>query len=290
MKQGILLTILGTVLALSACNSEHSQDRVSGEMMAIRAAEPAPMVAKQAPATIQRMLAYRYQFQFSIPAKNLKAVSQKALDACGSAGPNHCQIVSSSLQQYSDDEVSAHISLRVEPKWFESYRQSLNQDSREAGGKLVNSNVSAEDLTLAISDSDAKLNALKTLRTRLTALLETQGSTVKDLMEVERELARVQGQIEAGTARLRVLRTRVSMSEVILSYETKSVPASRSAFRPVVQALTDFVGTVSEGLAGLIYFIALILPWMIVGIPAIWLLRKWWRGRKPRKTKASQGS
>ena len=228
------------------------------------------------------MLAYRYYFGFSIPAKNLEAVTEKALQSCRVAGMGKCRIVTSSLNKQSEDYLSASIELRVEPEWFKTYQESLKLDSKDGGGKLTNSTVSSEDLTIAISDSGAKLGALKTLRTRLLSLLEKEGSRVKDLVEVERELARVQGEIEGTTARLRVLKTRVNMSEVHLNYETKSVAASRSSFSSIGYALNNFLETVAGGVSGIIFVIAYLLPWLIFGIPLLWLLRKLWRRRKTK--------
>ncbi|PHR94252.1 MAG: hypothetical protein COA69_01255 [Robiginitomaculum sp.] len=301
--------LLLPMMIISTAGFAGCQDRASAPMhaqseymeadgMDMAASAPAPRVLKQSvgganeapintsgqnvPGT-ELLLAYRYNFRFAIPVKNLESVSQQALQSCQDAGPDKCRIVSSSLNKYSDDQISANIQLRVQPDWFQSYRESLNADSKTANGKLTSSNVNAEDLTMAITDSDARLNALKTLRIRLQGLLETKGSRLKDLIEVERELARVQGQIESSTARLRILRTRVSMSQVYLNYETKAVAASRSSFSPIKQALTEFIGTSAEGFAGVIRFVAFALPWMVIVLPVFWLFRRWWRKHKARK-------
>lgn len=280
-----------SVLLLGACERSENyaveKDAMSGYMETsspqMKMAAPAPMVAQSSNAQSTLLLAYRYHFSFAVPAKNLEAVSQKAIDTCTLAGVDKCRVVTSSLNQYSDDNISANIELRVEPEWFEAYKKSLASDSETAGGKLTGSTVNAEDLTIAISDSGAKLNALKTLRTRLLGLLETKGSELKDLIAVERELARVQGQIEGSTARLRILRTRVSMSQVHINYETKAVAASRSSFTPIKHALNDFIGTVASGFAGVIRFTAFILPWLLVGIPLLWGVRRLWRRQKAKK-------
>ncbi len=286
----LLIPIALSVLLLGACQQESftAEERMDGyasfDQAEMKMAAPAPAVAQSGNDKSSLLLAYRYHFNFAIPAKNLKSVSQKAIDACSSAGIDKCRVVTSSLNQYADDNLNANIELRVDPEWFETYKKSLANDSETAGGKLTGSTGSAEDLTIAISDGDAKLNALKTLRSRLLGLLETQGSELKDLIAVERELARVQGQIEGSTARLRILRTRVKMSQVYLNYETKATAASRSSFTPIKRALNDFIGTVSQGFAGVIRFIAFVLPWLIVGIPLLWLLRRFWRKRKAKKT------
>ena len=293
------IMMLSVVFVLAACQVENlhapapsMSPRAESKMMMNQAADgfaqggasfDKSQSARDDGQAQNRMLAYIHRFTFSLPAKNLKAVSAKALADCRAAGTNKCQIVTSSINTFSEDNVSASIKLRVQPDWFADYRAGLIADSDVAGGKVLNSTTSAEDLTIQISDSGARLKALKTLRVRLLTLLEKKGSTVKDLIEVERELARVQGQIESSTGRLRVLKTRVSMSEVYLDYQAKSVAASRSKFSAIGRALNDFLETVSGGIAGVIYFVAFVLPWLIFGIPILWLLSKWWRKRRLKK-------
>ena len=284
MKKIFLPLLLGAAFFVSACEpagmkmspSAPVADSFMGEQKQSR-----QMASDKE--TDSRLMAYTYRFTFAVPAKKLEAVSDQALKDCRNAGISKCQIVTSSINTYNEDNVRASIKLRVAPDWFEEYRTGLLANTNEAGGKVLNSTTSAEDLTIQISDSGAKLNALKTLRTRLMSLLEKQGSTVKDLVEVEKELARVQGQIEAGTGRLRVLKTRVSMSEVYLDYQAKSVAASRSKFSAIGYAFNDFIETVSGGIASVIYFIAYTLPWLIFILPILWLFRKWWRKRKKQK-------
>ncbi len=293
MNKFLLPLVLSTGLLLGACTDEKTHTDFIQSEGAPEAASMAPMMSQaipprervEKPAATTRMLAFRYAFSFAIPARELEQVSQKVVDDCMSAGLDRCQIVNSSVNQYSPDQVSANILLRVEPKWFENYRDDLLTNSQAAGGKMTSNNVSAEDLTLAITDGDAKLESLRVLRTRLLSLLQTRGSTVKDLISVERELARVQGQIESSTARVRVLKTRVSMSEVRLDYQSKAVIAGQSAFQPILDALTDFVGTVAVGLAGLIRFVAVTLPWLVIGVPVVWVLGRLWRRRNTGKKK-----
>jgi len=121
-----------------------------------------------------------------------------------------------------------------------------------------------------LTNSDiARLKAQTTLRTRLENLLETREAKLPDLLALERELARVQSEIESATANLKALRARVSMSIVNLSYTSERV----------------VVGLVSNGLAGVIRFIAILLPWMIFLIlPGLFALRWFWRRRKKIKS------
>lgn len=298
--------ILPLVLLLTACGnpqygmqgepapleSSSSMDMAEADMgTAMRAASPAPPPRGQNSQnpTAQSFLAYRYNYGFQLPAKSVAATAKSHADMCLKAGPANCQVLNSSTSAQNEDYVSANLSLRAEPEWLETFKADLQSSVEAAKGKMTNSGVSAEDLTRQILDTDARLKAQTTLRDRLQSLLATRNAELKDLLALERELARVQGQIESATTTLNVLRKRVSMSVVDINYQSQSVAVSQSALSPIGRALKNFVGQFAYGLSNVIDFFAGILPWLIfVIIPGLWIVRRWWRGRKaPRKAKAS---
>ena len=226
-------------------------------------------------------LAYRYGYGIELPAATVKPTMDAHMQACQAAGPALCQVMGSNANAYSDSNVQAQLSLRAEPDWLDGFVAKMRTDIDAADGRLTSATTNVQDLTRSILDTDARLSAQKTLRTRLENLLQTRDAKLPDLLALERELARVQSEIESATANLKALRARVSMSTVDISYTSESVAVSRSAFAPIGNAIKGFTRTLSEGLSGVIYFFAAILPWLIfVILPALWVLRWFWRRRK----------
>jgi len=301
MKQLWGLTF-AVALTVTGCNQTGNYEgnesmHAPAPAMEIQADSMGGMNAKAAPAppppgqsvenpSSQSFLAYRYNYGFSLPAKNVASTAKSHADICLKAGPDKCQVLNSSTSSYNEDNVSANLSLRAEPSWLETFKSQMQSSVEAAKGKMTNNSVSAQDLTRQILDTDARLKAQTTLRDRLQSLLATRNAELKDLLALERELARVQGQIESATTTLAVLRKRVSMSVVDINYQSQSVAVSQSALSPIGRALKNFVGQFAYGLSSVIDFFANILPWLIfVILPGLWLLRRWWRGRKAPKVK-----
>ena len=294
--------LLASALILTACEGQHYviadsaspapviqesegyMEMAQADMGAMqKVASPAPPPNGQANEnpTSQSFLAYRYNYGFQLPAKSVAATSKSHADICLNAGPSKCQVLNSSTSAQNEDYVSARLSIRANPDWLETFTAQMQSSVEDAKGKMTNSGVSAEDLTRQILDTDARLKAQTTLRDRLQRLLATRNADLKDLLALERELARVQGQIESATTTLNVLRKRVSMSVVDINYQSQSVAVSQSALAPIGRALKNFVGQFAYGLSNVIGFFAGVLPWMIfIIIPGLWLVRRWWRGRK----------
>lgn len=284
-------------LILAACTDSSVSSMGSEQYDMAVAPAPAPRMMKSAEAdnvgasdttpVTSNYLAYRYGYDFSLPATAVKATAQRHADLCLGAGPSLCQILSQSTQDYEADNVSAAITLRAEPTWLEGFSEIMAGSVEDADGKLTSSRVSAEDLTRQILDVDARLSAQTTLRDRLQGLLETRNAELSDLLALERELARVQGEIESATSRLAALRQRVSMSVVDIGYQTRRRAVSSSAFAPIGGALKQFVSTLSEGLAAVINFLALLLPWLLfVILPGIWALLWFIRRARAKRAKS----
>lgn len=230
---------------------------------------PGPVVPAGTP-----MLAYEYRYAIETPAGKVRALAASHEAACAAAGPAQCQVTSSMVQEIGDDSLSARLEIRAAPGWLKRFRAGLSDDAKSAGGRVTSSNVSSEDLSRQIVDSEARLRAMTTLRDRLQALLADRPGKLSDLVEIERELARVQGDIDSATSQLAVMRGRVAMSEVTLSYRSRNVLAPRGVWSPLVQAFTDFIAIVAYTLAAMVRLVAWLAPWLLIGAGVLWLLRK----------------
>lgn len=253
---------------------------VSGSRVArdgIQAQSPPPPPEAEAPAGV--MLAYSYSMGVSAPKGAVEPMMATHQQQCAAAGPDVCQVLGSSVNSWGEDQVSARLNLRAEPQWLESFRAGIAADAGEAGGKLTENTVRAEDLTRYIVDMDARLEAKKTLRDRIKVLLETNEGSLSDVLAAERALSDVQGEIDSMTAQLRAARARVSMSTLNISYQSDP-ETSVGLFKPLMQAFGDFGRTSVESLAEAVRFVARAWPFFIVLIISLAILRGWWRGRR----------
>ncbi|HEY0026148.1 MAG TPA: DUF4349 domain-containing protein [Longimicrobium sp.] len=82
-------------------------------------------------------------------------------------------------------------------------------------GTVKRRTVRRQDVTAQVVDVEARLGTLRTVRDRLRAYLGNAAATA-DLVAIERELARVQGEIDVLEAQQRMLSTRVDLAEVSL--------------------------------------------------------------------------
>ncbi|WP_439634269.1 DUF4349 domain-containing protein [Glycocaulis sp.] len=294
-------------LALAACGNggQDGGDRYRGDAavdaasspqmyemaLSSRQASPAPPPPPQAGAQDEQaaLLAYAHNYGLRLPARVLADVHTAHQQACAAAGGSVCRVVSATINDPDGERPSGALEIRARPDWIASFRERLAGEVDEAGGNIQSENTSVDDLTTQIVDGEARLRAQTALRDRLQALLETNEGPMADILAVERELARVQSDIDARASVIAALRTRVETSRLTLHYQPIVSQTSPVRFNPIMQALEDFTDTLSEGVAAVIVFIAVILPWLILIIPAVFLIR-WLLARRKRGKAAARPS
>jgi len=298
--------------ALAACQpaaeqQTYSDDAVSMEMIApaapaaeaAAAAAYAPAAPPPAMATVQAngapppppatpapqaaRIAYLYRYQLELPVDQVTTLMTRHESACVEAGPAVCQVIGSESHRYGRDRLSAQLEIRATPAWVAGFRARLGGDAEGAGGRITQQATDSEDLTRSLVDTEARLTALTTLRDRLQQLLANRSGPLDQVLATERELARVQGELDATRSALEVMRGRVDTSRVIVDYQALGQLAPDSAFRPVKDALSNALAVFMTGVAGLILFVAGALPFALVGVPVVWLILRWRRRVRDRR-------
>ena len=133
-------------------------------------------------------------------------------------------------------------------------------------GRVESVNVSAEDVGEEFVDVTARVENAHKLEARLIEVLNTRTGKLKDVLDVEREIARVREEIERMEGRLRYLRARTSVSTFAITvHETYPVVGERGstsvigdAFKQSWRNFVNFVARFIAALGTLIPTVAMI--------------------------------
>jgi hypothetical protein len=151
-------------------------------------------------------------------------------------------------------------------------------------GRVDQESQSNEEVSAEYVDLQARLRSAQATERRLIELLATRTGKLEDVLEVERELARVRGEIEAMQGQSNLLLHRVSYAtvEVDLSEEYHEKLASgASTGTKLRNAFIEGLHTLEDGIVGALIFLLnegpAVLFWLAVfGLPC-WLV---WRRRR----------
>jgi hypothetical protein len=236
-----------------------------------------------------QMMAYTYAWGFQVPTGNMEGLLNAHKKLCEDAGPAKCYIVNSGISGLGQESSYGSLYLRASEDWVRSFETGVENGLKPFDGTLDSNSRSGEDLTVQIVDGEARLNSMKTMRDRLQALLKDRPGKLSDLLEIERELARVQADIDSRESVLAALKLRVAMSTLTLDYKPKYTAVSESIWRPLGDAFSNFAPNFAQTLAWIVEFIGSILPVVIFGGLGVWLLvilfRWLGKRRKPKPGK-----
>ena len=153
-------------------------------------------------------------------------------------------------------------------------------------GKLESVNVNAEDVGEEFTDVTARMGNARRLEARLIELLATRTGKLKDVLDVERELARVREEIDRYEGRLRYLRAHAVLSTLTI-YVHEPLPVVGRAGSSVIgeafkQAWRNFVALVAACIRGL----GIVIPLGVLATAGWLSLRRWQKGRALRTADA----
>lgn len=133
-------------------------------------------------------------------------------------------------QYASNDRISVDISVRVPAKDFDVFLDHISKGVKTFDTK----NVQVADVTEQFVDAESRLKTKQALeRTYLNILKKAR--TVREILDVERELSNVRGSIEATQGRLQYLKSQVSLSTLNITFY-KKVKAGDTGFFSTVKA------------------------------------------------------
>lgn len=178
----------------------------------------------------------------------------------------------------------AYLTVRVPADKADGFAQDVSGMTN-----LVSSSRSVEDITLSYTDTEGRLNALKTEETRLLELME-MAETMSDLLDIEERLTEVRYQLENYTSTLRLYDNQVDYATVTLRVTEveKYTPTEEQGFwQKVTDGLSDSIVDLGQSLVNFVSWVIIDLPYLIVIALIAWLAtaltRRSIRRRKAKK-------
>lgn len=223
------------------------------------------------PASPQRKIIVTHDISVEVRdfAKSYDAVSRMAEQ---SGGYN----IEASRYRAEDGTQHGRVAMRVPPQ-----RVGGLLDAVRRLGTVVSEETKGEDITEQFFDLEIRLRNAKAAEKRLVELLGKKTGKLGDVLEVERELTRVRGEVESMEARKRNMELLTGMTTIVveLSEPHRAVPAGRRVWEPVRTAFGDALAILALSLRYAILVIIGAIPWLAI-LAAVLFLRRRYRMRK----------
>lgn len=143
-------------------------------------------------------------------------------------------------------------------------------------GEVMQHGRDGEDKTNQVVDADARISNLANLRDRLRLMLNDKTAKFRDIIDVERELANTQSELDSMTSIRKILALETDLVAVNIDFTSAQGITEKGFFAPVMRAFKNAGQVFMESIATVITFVMAAIPWLLIGIPIIWLVRRYW--------------
>lgn len=194
-------------------------------------------------------------------------------------------VAGTELRQDGDGPASGTVTIKLPAERYDATLAALR-----GLGRVRGESSSVEDVTKAYADLETRLGVKRRTEERLRALLAGHSGELSELLEVERELDRVVGEIEGLLGERRWYDDRVALSTLVVAlWEPRSM-VRPSAFDPIGEAARDALEVLAASVAFLIYAVVFLAPWSLVALVVVALVRRRRRRRAALAAASAEGA
>jgi Domain of unknown function (DUF4349) len=230
-------------------------------------------------ASPQRYVAERHKLDIITPESDLQKAWESTIAHCATI---KCELVSSSITTRTEESAPAGmISLRVVPDDVNNLLAFV-----EKLGKIAQHTTEREDKTTQVVDTEAKIKNLTAFRDNLRTMLAKQTATVKDLVEIQKQLTDTQSELDSETTQRKILANETDKIAVEISFRVERRDTHAGGFAQIWNALRGSGSILADSTASLITTIVTIIPWLLLIVPLGWLLGKGWKKLRLRRSGA----
>ena len=185
------------------------------------------------------------------------------------------EIISSNKGGFDYGQPYANIRLRVSSENLDS----VLFEFKKLSSKVISENIYTNDVSEEFIDIEARLKIMKSTENRFNDLL-SKSEKIEEIIQVEKELMRIRGDIESLEGRLNYLTKTTDTSEINLNLN-EQIPITGESwkineeFKEAFKNLLGFAKSLTNFVINIIVFIPVIL---VAGI-LVFLLRKYIKNR-----------
>jgi hypothetical protein len=168
--------------------------------------------AAAAPVDIRKLIR---NASVDIEVHSFDEAAQKAVALADAAGG---YVATRNSARLPNGKMSGTLVVKVPPAALDGFLQQLR-----GLGEIRNQSLGSEDVTKEYFDTDARLRNARRMEDGLLDLLKNTKSRVSDLLQVERELGRVRGEIEEMQGQLKLWDSLVAYATVTVQLSEKNM-------------------------------------------------------------------
>ena len=270
------IKLLFLILIIISCSSEPIDENISLSSMSIApeiemirdSKMPAPQSSLDS--SVDRKI--QRNANLTLEVKNINESIDKLNNIISSFGGD---IISSNKGGFDYGQPYANIRLRV----LSENLDSVLIEFKKLSSKVISENIYTNDVSEEFIDVEARLKIMKSTENRFNDLL-SKSEKIEEIIQVEKELMRIRGDIESLEGRLNYLTKTTDTSEINLNLN-EQIPITgesweiNESFKEAFQNLSGF----AKGLTNFAINVIVFIPVIFIAAILVFFIRKYIKNR-----------
>ena len=270
------IKLLFLILIVISCSSEPIDENISLSSMSIApeiemirdSKMPAPQSSLDS--SVDRKI--QRNANLTLEVKNINESIDKLNNIISSFGGD---IISSNKGGFDYGQPYANIRLRV----LSENLDSVLIEFKKLSSKVISENIYTNDVSEEFIDVEARLKIMKSTENRFNDLL-SKSEKIEEIIQVEKELMRIRGDIESLEGRLNYLTKTTDTSEINLNLN-EQIPITgesweiNESFKEAFQNLSGF----AKGLTNFAINVIVFIPVIFISAILVFFIRKYIKNR-----------
>lgn len=261
---------LGTGLVLLVLVAGCSK-KVEESPAAAEASAPAMAGQGNAPGSF---LAYSHEASIRLPAEAIATRVAAVRKACMDRVHGDCTVLGE--QQSAGQWPGGQLVMRAEPRAIEPLVATASE-----GAEISERSTRAEDLADAVRDNGLRRQRLQAQHARLSEFLTRKDLKAEDLIALGNQLAQIEAELQSAEQESAQQQRRINTNLLTLNFRSSRVTAESSELR---SAFRDSLDVLDSSMAVLVTVVVALLPFLVFGTAAVFVVRAWLRRRRRSAT------
>jgi hypothetical protein len=270
--------LVACALALAGCGRAPVLGKAPNEArggFAMNLAAPAPPEAAIAPP--QQQFSYTHSWSIVMARGTVAPRFERARDLCLRDRSLDCKLVTANITTNQEDLgfVSATLEVQLPHGKLDSFEQALLapvKDEASGDAAMQARSTQAQSVETQAGDTARKVAQLTAYRDRLADIGKRPNMSIDDIIKLEAERARVQGELDDATGEQRQLTDGIAREDVSITLSERMEHPGAFA-----QFWSDAGDTLAQSAVAALLFAIAAVPWLPIVVLAIWLVSRLWR-------------
>ncbi len=239
---------------------------------------PSGMARELAAPDRQQQFTYSNFWSLLMPRDSIASRFERARTLCLRDKSLTCKILSANLVQGDGSAysyTSAHLDLLLPRAKLAGYQKGLLAPvaGEDPGAVTIQSqSVRADSAESEASDAGRKVVRLTAYRDRLAALAKRPNLSVDDLIKLEAEQAKVEGDLDEAVGTKSAMDAGIARERLSVDFQEQASVAG-----PIAQVWRNSTTLFVDSLASVLRFLIQVVPWLPVIAAGIFLIARLWR-------------